>query len=284
MALPHAAASVSGPAPRRHMPLPLSTSETRAPMLPTQPSPQGGTRPRKSPLARHLAALSAAWVAALVAAGTPLAAEAQSITSPYRFIEGRHEIGGYVAHVPGNRGTMQLGPGDGLMMGARYSLDVGGPFAIEFGGFLLPTDRQVRAPNESGTDFDEFGSVDALVGGVDGRVRFTLTGPRTWNGLAPHLLAGGGAVGNLSGRLEEELAFPSDVRFTFGPSFLGVLGAGTRYFLTDQLVVRVDAVAHFWKVGTPQSFLAVETDEDNPVVRQQWPAVGAYSLGLSWRF
>ncbi len=213
---------------------------------------------------------------------TALAVEAQSITSPYRFIEGRHEIGGYVAHVPGNRGTMELGPGDGVMVGARYGLDVGGPFTLEFGGFFLPTDRNVRAPNEQGTAIEDVGSASALVGGIDGRIRFTLTGPRTWHGLAPHVLAGGGAVGNLSGRIEEEAAFPSDVRFTFGPSFLGVLGAGSRYFVTDQIVVRFDAVAHFWKLGTPRSFLSVESD--TPIVGDQWPAVGGFAVGLSWRF
>jgi hypothetical protein len=100
---------------------------------------------------------------------------------------------------------------------------LGGPFALEFGGFLLPTDRLVRAPTASGEAIEELGVADALVGGLDGRLRFTLTGPRTWHRLAPFVVAGGGVVGNLSGRIEEEADLPSEVRFDFGPSFLGLL-------------------------------------------------------------
>jgi len=214
---------------------------------------------------------------------TPTEAGAQTITSPYEFIEGRHEAGIFFSHVPGNRGTMELGPGDGIMMGARYSLDLSGPFALEFGGFLLPSDRRVRAPSETGQEILELGIADALVAGIDGRVRFTLTGPRTWNRLAPFVVAGGGAVGNVSSRIEEEEELPTEARFTFGPSFMGVLGVGTRYFLTDQLVLRLDATAHFWKLGTPQAFLNLP-EEAGPVVQQEWPAVGAFGVGLSWRF
>ncbi|CAN5758945.1 hypothetical protein BH23GEM11_BH23GEM11_19900 [soil metagenome] len=213
----------------------------------------------------------------------PAQASGQTITSPYEFIEGRHEAGIFFSHVPGNRGTMELGPGDGVLMGARYTLDLGGPFGLEFGGFLLPSDRRVRAPDETGQDILELGTATALVGGLDGRIRFTLTGPRTWNGLAPFVLAGGGLVGNLSGRIEEEEELPTEARFTFGPSFMGVLGAGTRYFLTDQLVLRLDATAHFWKVGTPQAFLNLP-EEAGPVVQEEWPAVGTFGVGLSWRF
>jgi hypothetical protein len=227
-----------------------------------------------------VAALLALTAAPLVA---PAAAEAQTIASPYRFIEGRHEAGVFVTQIPGNRGTMELGPGEGILMGARYGLDLGGPFALEFAGFLLPTDRNVRAPSESGETIRELGVADALVGGLDGRIRFTLTGPRTWYRMAPFVVAGGGIVGNLSGRIEEEAELPSEVRFDFGPSFLGVLGAGTRVFLSDQLVLRLDATAHFWKVGTPQAFLNLP-ESAGTVVQQQWPAVGGFSAGLSWRF
>ncbi len=213
----------------------------------------------------------------------PADAEAQSIRSPYRFIEGRHEAGVFVAQVPGNRGVMELGPGDGVQFGARYGLELGGPFAVEFAGFLLPTDRHVRAPSESGESIEALGVADALVGGLDGRLRFTLTGPRTWYRLAPFVVAGGGVVGNLSGRIEEEDDLPSEVRFDFGPSFLGILGGGTRVVLTDHLVLRVDATAHFWKLGTPQAFLNLP-ESAGTVVQQQWPAVGGFSAGLSWRF
>lgn len=214
-------------------------------------------------------------------AATP--AKAQTIDSPYRFIEGRHEVGVFVSHVPGNRGTMELGPGGGLLTGARYGIDLGGPFTLEFTGFLLPTDRRVRTPNAQGTAIEDVDEANAFLGGIDGRLRFTLTGPRTWYRLAPHVVAGGGVIGNFSGRIEAEEEFPSEVRASFGPSFLGVLGAGTRYFLSENLALRVESTALFWKVGTPDAFLSLQ-ESAGPIVTQQWPAVATWSAGLSWRF
>lgn len=222
----------------------------------------------------------------LLASGVLMAAPAmaQRIDSPYRFIEGRHEAGIFVASVPGNRGTMELAPGGGTMFGARYGIELSGPFALEFGGFFLPTDRRVRVPNAEGDGIDELGTADAVVGALDGRLRFTLTGARTWNRLAPFVSMGGGIARNFSGRIEEEAELPTDVRATFGPTFMGTLGAGTRLFLSDQLVLRLDATAHYWKQGTPQSFRFLDEEAVGPIVDQEWPAVGGFTVGLSWRF
>jgi hypothetical protein len=54
-------------------------------------------------------------------------------------------------------------------------------------------------------------------------------------------------------------------------------------FLSDQLVLRLDATVHFWKLGTPQAFLNLP-ESAGTVVQQEWPAVGGFSAGLSWRF
>jgi hypothetical protein len=232
---------------------------------------------------RPRTALSAAL---LLASGLLVATpgSAQSIDSPYRFIEGRHEAGLFVASVPGNRGTLELAPGGGTLFGVRYGLEISGPFALEFGGFFLPTDRRVRVPNAEGDGIDDLGSADALVGAIDGRLRFTLTGARTWNRLAPFVSMGGGVARNFSGRIEAEAELPTDVRTTFGPSFMGTLGAGTRVFLSEKLVLRLDATAHYWKQGTPQSFRFLDEEAVGPIVDQEWPAVGAFTVGLSWRF
>jgi hypothetical protein len=224
--------------------------------------------------------------ALLIVSGVLVAApgSAQRVDSPYRFIEGRHEAGIFVATVPGNRGSLELAPGGGTLFGARYGLDISGPFALEIGAFFLPTDRRVRVPNAEGDGIDNLGDADALVGAIDGRLRFSLTGARTWNRLAPFFSMGGGLARNLSGRIEAEEALPTDVRATFGTTFMGTLGAGTRVFLTEQLVLRLDATAHYWKQGTPQSFRFLDEEAVGPIVDQEWPAVGAFTVGLSWRF
>lgn len=208
-------------------------------------------------------------------------AAAQTVPSPYRFVDERHEVGGFIAAVSGNRGEMELGPGGGILFGARYSIELGGPFALEASSFLLPTDRQVRVPDAEGPR--DLGTADALVGGLDARIRLGLTGARTWNRLAPFVLAGGGVAGDLYGRSELEEAFPDEVSFRFGPSFLGVLGGGTRWLPADRITLRADVILNLWKVGTPDAFLR-QDEEFGPVPQQEWTGVPAFSLGLSYRF
>src|SRR5690606_1542575 len=71
---------------------------------------------------------------------------AQSIPSPYEFIEQRQEAGlfGGTAHaVPGRFG---FGPDQGMVYGARYGVDLSGPFGIEGVVSYLPTTRAVIDP------------------------------------------------------------------------------------------------------------------------------------------
>lgn len=208
---------------------------------------------------------------------------AQTITSPYEFVDTRHEAGVFVAHVPGNRGDLRMGPGGGTLTGVRYGFEITGPFAVEMGGFLLPTDRVVRVPQEDG--IEDLGTSDALIAALDGRIRFSLPGRRTWYGLAPFLQAGGGLALDFRGGSELEREIPSSVRFSFGPSFLGVMGAGTRWLPTDNLTLRVDLSTYFWKLGTPDEFLdRGEQELGEFIPQQEWTAVPSFSLGLSYRF
>jgi hypothetical protein len=214
---------------------------------------------------------------------TPETVSAQSITSPYQFLEGRHEVGLAVHHVLGSRGTMQLGPGGGLKVDVRYGIELGGPFALEFHGFALPTDRNVRIPTPDGLAIEDRGTADMTVVGIDGRLRFSLTGARTWNRLAPYVSLGAGLTGAFDARVEAERELPDDLRFTFGPSFLGTLGTGTRLVLSDRLSLRLEATTLVWKLGTPQGFLRLD-ESAGPIVQQQWPTVGSFGAGLSYRF
>jgi hypothetical protein len=94
---------------------------------------------------------------------------------------------------------------------------------------------------------------------------------------------GGGLAGAFDARVEEERELPDDLRFTFGPTFMGTLGTGTRFVLSDRLSVRLEATTLIWKLGTPQGFLRLD-DAAGPIVQQQWPTVGSFGAGLSYRF
>ncbi len=212
-------------------------------------------------------------------------AAGQEISSPYEFIDTRHEGGVFVGAAADSRGSLDLGPGGGLYLGARYGLELGGPFALEGTAFLIPTDRNVYDPSNPDEGLELLGSTTSTVVGVDGRLRFTLTGARTWNRLAPFLVAGGGMAFDLSrdSALEEDLF--GEERFSFGPSFLGVLGGGTRWLPADRLTIRADAVLHIWRLGTPDAFFQFEGENGlGSISEQEWTGVGVITLGGAFRF
>ena len=227
--------------------------------------------------------LPAAGIGLIFFLGLTAGAEAQTIPSPYEFIDGNQEYGLIVGVAADRRGQLDLGPGGGTLFGARFGIQISGPLGLEANTFLLPTDRFVRVPgDESG--IEDLGVADALIAGADARVRFSLTGNRTWNTLAPYLTAGGGVAFDFAGRSEIEAEIPESVRFSFGPSFLGLLGAGVRWIPSDHFTVRGEIVANYWKLGTPEAFLQ-RGDEaiGQPVPEQEWTPVRTLTIGLSYR-
>jgi len=183
-----------------------------------------------------------------------------------------------------SRGQLDLGPGGGPLVGARYGIKLGSAFGFEATGFLISTDRRVFDPDvEAEEDPILLGTTSSTVGGVDARLRFSPTGPRTWRGLAPYAVAGGGLAldMNRSSSLEEELS--AAATFSFGPSFLGTLGAGTRWLPGERLGFRVEAVLHLWKLGTPEAFRALE-EQLGTIPDDEWVGVGAILVGASFRF
>ncbi len=224
----------------------------------------------------------APFLLALALLARPDGAEAQTVPSPYSFVDTTHDLGVLIGVASENRGQFELGPGGGPIFGVRYGFHLSGPFTIEGNGFLLDTDRRIRAPQgEDG--IEELGTTRSLVGNIDGRLRFTLTGDRSWHNLAPFLQAGGGVAGDMRTQSEVEANLPSDSRFSFGPSLVGLLGAGTHWFPGDRIGIRAEVVMHIWKLGTPPNFFALE-EQLGSVPEQEWTAVNALILGGSLRF
>ena len=221
-----------------------------------------------------------ALASALLLAPTP--GSSQMIPSPYRFIESRHDAGFFMGVLKENRGTLRMGPGGGLVTGGRYGIHATGPLTFEASTFLLVADREVYAPTSSG-GLQRLGTADSYVGSAELLVRLTVTGSRTWHGLAPFLLAGAGLIGDFAGPSDLESEFRAGERYDFGPAVIGTLGAGTRWYLTDRVSLRLDGVFHLWRLKTPRSFLQQVT-ELGPLEEHEWPGivgiVGGVNLGF----
>lgn len=218
---------------------------------------------------------------ALALAAGARAAAAQTIPSPYDYIEQTQAIGlfgGYLLTDPDvsitDSTSVALGPQSGPVFGIRYQVRAAGPLSIDASVGVSPTERRLFGTTTN-TDSAFTGVVDlettvpATVVMADVGLRFYVTGPRTWNGLAPFVIGAGGMVGDIRGTFAKEVDVTDNARFRFGPSFAVGAGLGTDWFPVPNASLRVEAMGRLWRMKTPSGFLA-PTDE-----RSQWnPAVG----------
>lgn len=232
---------------------------------------------------------------ALVAAGTaaPSRAMAQTISSPYAFLETRQGFYGYGTYIFTDRGALETGPRSGPAAGLGYSIRLSGPFVLDGRVASFPTTRSVyemdtlfqdtaRLREDPMADLTEIGEADLSLLVIDASLRFDLTGPRTWYRLQPYALIGAGAVIGVSSdnSIEEELPSDLDIRVRFRNGVTGHVGAGVEWHATERLTLRLDARDLLWKLHLPGDFLrpgrVIDTDE--------WVQTAHLSAGLGFRF
>ena len=202
-------------------------------------------------------------------------------SSPYRDIRKGHTftvIGGYF----GGEGTsLNIGPHDGAVYGARYDIRTGG--TIQFGlgvahGTLqrFIVDPFVPEPNR------KRGPVNQQVTFADVSLQFNITGGKSWHRLAPFI----GATAGLA--IASETAADTS-GFDFGSEFYFAPSIGARLFLSDRIHVRAEARATFWKIDFPLTFQGEPTPENpNPVILtselSEWDTSSWLQLGLGYSF
>ncbi|MBI4519389.1 MAG: hypothetical protein HY701_01015 [Gemmatimonadetes bacterium] len=98
------------------------------------------------------------------------------------------------------------------------------------------------------------GEADVQLGLIQAAVQLTPVGDRTWHGLAPFLLIGGGVGFDLAGDQIIDNRIAADDRFQFGTTFVGDLGAGLRWVPTRSWGLRTDARFTLWQLDTPVGY------------------------------
>jgi hypothetical protein len=211
---------------------------------------------------------------------TPLAA--QSVPSHYAFIDTRQEGGVFMAHLSPGTGVFDFGPGPGVAVGGWYGIRLGGPVGLEAHGTYFPTQRSLIDPGREEGD-RKIGEADSRIVAFDVRLRFSLTGDRTWRKLAPFLSTGVGLAFDVAPEDPQEEILLADDRFDFGTPFLGVLGGGVRWLPTARTQVRADAGVTLWQLRAPRGYL----DETRGLVgvdKREWVSGPSFRLGFSYRF
>lgn len=220
-------------------------------------------------------------LALLLTAG---AARAQDIPSPYRFIEKGQEAGLITGYYNLDRGRFGFGPESGFAIGARYGFEVGGPVALEATAISIPTTRSVVNPARIEGD-RVVETADVALVTLEARLRFALTGRRTWNGLNPFIFLGAGLGFDAQGDQSEDQVIGAEDRFDFGTKFLGSAGAGTRIFLTNRLAARVEGGLLLYQLGTPSGYSNPDRNLDlGEVPEDEWVSGTHLSIGLSFLF
>ncbi|MBW3627837.1 MAG: hypothetical protein KY464_00950 [Gemmatimonadetes bacterium] len=211
----------------------------------------------------------------LAALGSPLAA--QTIPSPYRFIERSQGVSLYTGYVVTERGSLDLGPHSAPTIGLEYAGRFAGPIAGTVGVSYMPTKRTVHEFSGASA-LTPLADVDAHLIQAEAGLEFTLTGPRTWHSLAPFIGATGGLIADLAGRsrVETEAELPEDQLVKFGPSFAVGASAGIDWFLTERLSIRGLARGHLWRFTTPAGLAGREENE--------WLTNGGGTLGVAFHF
>ena len=196
------------------------------------------------PLLRTASALAAV----ILIGSAPV--QGQSIPSNYRYIEDRQEASLFGGLFDTGVGRFELGPKSGFAVGARYGLGLSGPFGLEGVATLIPTKRDVINPGrDEGDRAVEEAETTLLM--IEARLRFALTGRRTWRGIQP---------------------------FVFGST-----GAGARILITDRFTLRVDGSVVFYQLDTPGGFLDPQRSLGN-VPENEWVTGRTLTLGLAYRF
>lgn len=226
--------------------------------------------------------LSALCLAAVLGTG---AAEAQRIDSPYRFLDHEQFAGLYAGHTWMSGGALDMGPESAITVGGRWAYRVSGPFSIAVETGFTPTTRTVRdTAFAADSSYAALGEADMKLLTVMGSLRVSLMGARTWNGLHPFVLIGGGVALDLAGSSELEEDLPSEAVWDFGTSFAGQVGAGIEWFPTQRLSVRADARNLLWKLKVPDAFLLSEAGRQRRISGSEWEQNFSLSAGVSIHF
>lgn len=217
---------------------------------------------------------------ALLLLSTP-GAEAQSIPSPYRYIETTQSAGAFAGWLITGKGDDEIGPHSAPLFGGRYTVRLSGPLSGEAGLAASPGQRTVQRRLSAAGDSVELEAVDdvsslVLIG--EAGLRFHVTGPRTWNGLAPYLALTGGGVWDVLGTSEVDEALEESQRVDFGPGFAVGFGAGTDWFLTERLSLRLEARDYLWRLETPPGLTQAQRAET------QWTHNVGLTLGAALHF
>jgi hypothetical protein len=196
--------------------------------------------------------------------------------SPYRDIVQKKSLTALIGYIGGTGGTLGLGPHDGPAYGGRFGVAVSGP--VEFALAVQYADLQgARVYRDLGGNLAVSGNIPSPIWLFETDVQYTITGAKTWHGLAPYI--GGGIGYAWRGSSTETVdAYDFGGRFFFAPF------AGTRVFVNRRSFIRAEIRGAFWRLAYPPSYYEdvtgiLESFAINNYLSNVW-----YQVGFGYSF
>jgi hypothetical protein len=218
----------------------------------------------------------AAPILFLALAASPLAG--QRIQSPYRFIETRNSLTVFGGYLQFDEGSLGMAPKPGPLAGVRYGRRLTNTLWGDVGFGLSYSERTGFRRDAPTAPLVPIADTNLLTMVGEAGLRFSLTGSRTWHGIAPYVVATVGFVSDVSSNDTFELEVPPDQHFRFGPGFAVAVGVGNDFFLTERFSLRVDVRDHLWRLAYPGGISGTGQREN------EWTHNFSFTLGGGYHF
>lgn len=198
--------------------------------------------------------------------------------SPYRDRDYNRDWTFFGGQFSAERDPVGVAPTDGPMAGVRWQMHLTGPmyFGVRLAGASV--DRTIIDPSKRLAE-RVVGTEKVPMMFADLGLELSLTGHKTWHGIAPFLNGGVGFVGDLRGA--------NDVgSYRFGIPFTMTLGTGLSWTVARNIAVRLDWSHYIYRISYPNTYY-LKTTEDPAVLpvgasRSFWRRNPALLIGVSW--
>ena len=197
--------------------------------------------------------------------------------SPYKDRDYSREWTYFGGSFTAEKDPVGIAPSDGPIAGVRWQMHMTGPlyFGVRLAGGSI--ERTVIDPSKRIVE-RTLGTEKVPMGFADFGLEMSLTGHKTWHGLAPFINGGLGVVADLRGA--------NDVgSYRFGIPFTMTLGTGVSWTPARNWSVRLDWSHYVYRIQYPTTYY-LKTTEDPAVLpagaaRSFWRRNPALMLGIT---
>jgi hypothetical protein len=207
--------------------------------------------------------------------------------SPFRDIDETQEVTLFSGYYKAKADVAHVAPRSGPIMGVHYQWRASGPANFTFDVSRVSSQRLVLDPQQPKSCAAKPDNCRSLglyrwpLYFFDGTLAMSLTGARTFHGLAPEVKGGFGLASDFHEK-------PDLGDFGFGTRVAFLYGLGLRWIPGGRYAFRADFVNHLYSVKYPESYYQSASDSTQILAPRQkrsvWLNNPGLTIGVSYLF